>query len=229
MDASQVLRLPRKGNWNNVSVTWNLQPFHGFRARGLKHRHHRAQNPCACHAKSVISDPLQCRKAFWASKNAPRPSVFNDFDFQIALAPHRMQICEAQLPKVLRACQSLTILTSKSLSRHSAVQIFRSSTSKSAPNPQCFNDFDFQIALAPQRGVNFDDILGSRSSATPVFGKLALPAFEASRCGKTQPFAQVLPAKISPVAHLRLKTSRPSNIDAAKPGGNFQYSRKWDS
>ena len=29
------------------------------------------------------------RKALWTSKNAPRPSVFNDFDFQIVLARRR--------------------------------------------------------------------------------------------------------------------------------------------
>ena len=99
-----------------TSVTWNLQPFHRFSVRDFKHRHHRSRNPCACHAKSIVSDPLQAhracqrfcnphellrlprilqqveipapaaRKAFIStSKNAPRPSVFNDFDFQIAL------------------------------------------------------------------------------------------------------------------------------------------------
>ena len=36
---------------------------------------------------------------------------------------------------------------------------------KSAPSTWCFNDFDFQIALARRRGANFGDILGSRSSA----------------------------------------------------------------
>ena len=43
---------------SNVSVTWNLQPFHGFSVRGFKLRHHSARNPCACHAKSIISDSL---------------------------------------------------------------------------------------------------------------------------------------------------------------------------
>ena len=64
----------------------------------------------------------------------------------------------------------LTVLTSKSLSRHSVVQILRGSTSKSAQGTPSFNDFDLQTALAPQRGANFVDILGSRSSATSVFG-----------------------------------------------------------
>ena len=64
-----------------------------------------------------------------------------------------------------------------------------------------FNDFDFQIALA-QAWCKF------------------------CRYGKTQHFAQFLPAKISPVSHLRCTTSLLLNIDAARATGNFQYSRK---
>ena len=104
---------------SNTSVTWNLQPFHGFCVGGLKHRHHKARNPCACHAKRIVSEPLQIhhacqrfcnpdellrlprilqpveipapatRKPLWTSENVPRPSVFNDFDFQIVLARRR--------------------------------------------------------------------------------------------------------------------------------------------
>ena len=104
---------------SNTSGTWNLQPFHGFSVGGFKHRHHRALNPCACHAKRIVSGPLQiphaCQRfcnphellrlprilqrveipapatqnTLWSSKNVPRPSVFNDFDFQIALARRR--------------------------------------------------------------------------------------------------------------------------------------------
>ena len=44
---------------SNTSVTWNLQPFHGFWVGGFKHRHHKARNHCACHAKRIVSDPLQ--------------------------------------------------------------------------------------------------------------------------------------------------------------------------
>ena len=104
---------------SNTSVTWNLQPFHGFSVGGFKHRHHKARNHCACHAKRIVSDPLQIphacqrfcnpyellrlprilqrveipapatRNTLWTSKNVPRPSIFNDFDFQIALARRR--------------------------------------------------------------------------------------------------------------------------------------------
>ena len=49
---------------------------------------------------------------------------------------------------MLRTHGVLTILTSKSLSRAGVAPILRSPTSKSAPNPRCFKDFDFQIALA---------------------------------------------------------------------------------
>ena len=90
------------------------------------------------------------------------------------------------------------------------------STSKSAPNMPVFNDFDFQIALARRRGAKFVDILDSRSFATPVFRTYLCELSKRQNYGKTQHFAQFLPAK----------TSLLSNIDAGRPTGNFQYSRK---
>ena len=126
---------------------------------------------------------------------------------------------------MLRSCQFLTILTSKSLSRAGVVQILSMSTSKSAPR-RCFNDSDFRIALARRRGANFVDILGSRSFATPVFRTYLCEPSKRQNYGKTQHFAQFLPAKISHVSHRCCKTSLMSNIDAAIPTGNFQYSRK---
>ena len=104
---------------SNTSVTWNLQPFHGFCVGGFKHRHHKARNHCACHAKRIVSDPLQIHHAcqrfrnphellclprilqrveipapatqntLSTSKNVPSPWCFNDFDFRIALARRR--------------------------------------------------------------------------------------------------------------------------------------------
>ena len=190
---------------------------------------------------------------------------------------------------MLRTCHVLTILTSKSLSRAGVVQILRSSTSKSAPNPRCFNDFDFRIALARRRGTNFAKLHLQKCSEPTVFWRFWLPnpsraqawckfcraqlrkvlphrqfltiltseslsragvvqilstswavdpshhlAFRTYLCepskpqnhGKTQRFAQSLPAKISHISHLCCKTSLLSNIDAARPTGNFQYSRK---
>ena len=127
---------------------------------------------------------------------------------------------------MLPACQFLTILTSKSLSRAGVVQILSGSTSKSAPNMPVFNDFDFEIALARRRGANFVDILGSRSFASPVFRTYLCESSKPRNYGKTQHFAQFLPAKIPHVSHPRCKTSLLCNIDAARPTGNFQYSRK---
>ena len=126
---------------------------------------------------------------------------------------------------MLRSCQFLTILTSESLSRAGVAQILRSSTSKSVPIMPVFNDFHFRIALARRRGANFVDILGSRSSAPPRFSDLPEPS-KPRNYGKTQHFAQFLPAKISHVSRLRCKTSLLSNIEPARPTGNFQYSRK---
>ena len=56
----------RHAKWSlqsNASVTWNLQPFHGFSVQGFKHRHHKARNHCACHAKRIVSEPLQIHHA----------------------------------------------------------------------------------------------------------------------------------------------------------------------
>ena len=106
--------------------------------------------------------------------------------------------------------------TSKSLSRAGVVQILSMSTSKSAPGLPVFNDVDFQIAFARRRGANFVDILGNRSLATPVFRTYLCELSKRQNYGKTQHFAQFLPAK----------TSLLSNIDAARATGNFQYSRK---
>ena len=127
---------------------------------------------------------------------------------------------------MLPACQFLTILTSDSISRAGVVQFLRSSTSKSGLTPPVFNDFDFRIALARRRGANFVGILGSRSFAPPRFSDLPLRTFEATKLWKNTAFRAIPTRHISHVSHLRCKTSLLSNIDAARPTGNFQYSRK---
>ena len=185
---------------SNTSVTWNLQPFHRFCVEGFKHRHHNARNPCACHAKRIVSDPLQIphacqhfcnphellrlprilqrveipapatRKALSTSKNAPRPWCFNDFDFQIALAHRRgANFNEFNFQKCSDHAIFFTILTSNSCSRAGVVQILVTSTSKSAPTPSVFNDFDFQIVLARRRGAYFGDFNFQKWSRTLSF------------------------------------------------------------
>ena len=112
-------------------------------------------------------------------------------------AQARCKFCRCQLPKVVRTHGVLTILTSESLSRAGVVQILSRSTSKSGPGMPAFNDFDFQIALARRRGANFVDILDSRSFATPVFRTYLCEPPKRQNYGKTQHFAQFLPAKTS--------------------------------
>ena len=72
---------------------------------------------------------------------------------------------------MLRGCQFLTILTSKSFSRAGVVQILATSTSKSALAPSVFNDFDFRIALARRRGANFEDFNFQKCSDHASFYK----------------------------------------------------------
>ena len=108
---------------SNTSVTWNLQPFHGFCVKGFKHRHHKARNHCACHAKRIASDPLQIHHACQRFRN-----------------PHEL----LRLPRILQRVEIPAPATRNTLS-----------TSKNVPSPWCFNDFDFQIALARRRGANF--------------------------------------------------------------------------
>ena len=79
------------------------------------------------------------------------------------------KFCGAQLPKVLRTHGALTILAWKSLSRAGMAQILRRPTSKSAPNPPSFIDFDFETALAPQRGANFAKLSFQKCSEPTVF------------------------------------------------------------
>ena len=117
---------------------------------------------------------------------------------------------------MLRHRQFLTILISESLWRAGVVQILSRSTSKSRPNPRCFNDFDFQIALARRRGANFVDILDSRSFATPVFRTYLCEPPKRQNYGKHSILRNSYPPK-----HLCCQ-----NIDAGRATGNFQYSRK---
>ena len=122
---------------SNTSVTWNLQPFHGFCVGGFKHRHHKARNHCACHAKRIVSDPLQI--------------------------PHACQrFCDPdellRLPRIWQRVEIPAPATRNTLW-----------TSKNVPSPWCFNDFDFQIALARRRGANFAKLNFQKPAETLSF------------------------------------------------------------
>ena len=188
------------------------------------------------------------------SKSAPTLSVFNDFDFQIVVAhrrganfadfnfqkssealsfkqfwlPNRSH-AQAWFPKVLRRCQFLTILTSKSLSRTGLVQILPTSTSKSAPAPSVFNDFDFQIALARRRGANFATSWAADPPHPPVLRSWLSQPAKPQNYGKTQHFAQFLPAKSSCLTSLLYHICAITSLGFRIFSSNSQYSRKLDS
>ena len=61
----------------------------------------------------------------------------------------------SQLPRVLRTCVALYILTWTRASRHNGVHFFIISTSKSAPSMCCFVHFDLDVCFAPQRRAIF--------------------------------------------------------------------------
>ena len=71
------------------------------------------------------------------------------------LATAACNFSTSQLPKVLRACSVLYILTSKYASRYSGVQFFHIATSKSGPNLVCFVHFDFKMCFSLQRRAIF--------------------------------------------------------------------------
>ena len=69
--------------------------------------------------------------------------------------------------KVVRTCQSFTLLTWKCASRHNGVHCFDISTSKSGPGMVCFVHFDLEMCWR-HNGVHFFDIWTSKSGPTLV-------------------------------------------------------------
>ena len=156
--------------------------------------------------------------------------MINDFDFQIALAPKRgPNFPKLNFQKCPWRCQFLTILTSKSPSRQSAVQIPKLNFQK------CLRRCQF-LTILTSKSLSRHSVVQILSTSwaadpphPPVFRSWLSEPAKPQNYGKTQHFAQFLPAKISHVTHLCCKTSLPSNIHASRPGSNFQYSRKLDS
>ena len=127
----------------------------------------------------------------------------------------------SQLPTVVRTWCVLNILTWKCDSRHNGVHFFDIWTSKSGPNPSCFNTFDFEMCFAPQQralfrpgpGVfctfwlgnvlrattacNFSSLIWPASSAPAALASLLFDPPEPQIIGKTQCFATFLPFRAS--------------------------------
>ena len=171
---------------SNTSVTWKLQPFHGFCVGGFKHRHRKARNPCPCHAKRIVSEPLQiphaCQRFCNPHKLLRLPRILKRIEIP-APATRKALGTHFEPQKTSRDPGALTILTSKSLSRAGVVQILVTSTSKSAPRLSVFNDFDFQIVLARRRGANFGGFNFQKCSEAVSFNDFGFQIVLARRCG----------------------------------------------
>ena len=75
----------------------------------------------------------------------------------------------SQLPKVVRGCGVLCILTSKCASRHNGVHFFDIATSKSGPRLRYFVHVDFKMCFAPQRRALFRHLNFQKWSEPGVF------------------------------------------------------------
>ena len=103
------------------------------------------------------------------SKNAPIMPVFNNFDFQIALAPRRgANFGDFNFKKPSDPLNFYRFDFQIALAPQRGANFAKLNFKKSS-GPLNFNDFGFQTALWPQRGANFGDALGSRSSAPARF------------------------------------------------------------
>ena len=98
------------------------------------------------------------------------PLVFWTFWLRNVLrATRACTFSTSQLPKVIRSWCALYILTWKCASRHNGVHFFEIWTSKSGPNPWCFEHFDFEMFFAPQRRALFRHLNCQKWSGAGVF------------------------------------------------------------
>ena len=101
--------------------------------------------------------------------------VFCTFSLQnVLLATAACNFSTSQLQKVLRDRQFFSIFTWKCASRHSGVQFFNISTSKSGPNMQCFVYFHFKMCFSPQRRAIFRHLNFKKWSEHAVFCTFSL-------------------------------------------------------
>ena len=123
----------------------------------------------------------------------------------------------SDLPKLVRTCGGLRILTYKCASRHSGVPFLNIGTSKIAPTVWCFVHFDLQMCFAPQRRAifehqnvqigptvrcfvhfdfkmccHFSSVCGTATSAPAALARLLFEHQETRSIKKTQRFATFL-------------------------------------
>ena len=99
-----------------------------------------------------------------------KPLVFCTFSLgNVLRATTACTFLTSQLPKVVRQCCALYILTSKCASPHNGVHFFDISTSKSGPELVCFVHFDLEMCFAPQRRELFRHLNCQKWSGAGVF------------------------------------------------------------
>ena len=119
--------------------------------------------------------------------------VFCTFSHEnVLLATAACNFSTSQLQKVVRNCDVLYIFTWKCASRHSGVQFFNISTSKSAPNPSVFLAFSLQNVLLATAACNFWFLLWPHDSAPAALPSLLFDSPDTRIIGKTQRFATPL-------------------------------------
>ena len=102
----------------------------------------------------------------------PESAVFSTFWLTNMLrATAACHVWTSELPKWLRECGVLCILTCKCAFRHSRVASWNIGTSKMAPGMWCFVHFDLQMCFSPQpRGIlehrNFQNVSGAEVFST---------------------------------------------------------------
>ena len=108
-------------------------------------------------------------------KKWSEPDMFCTFSLQnVLLATAACNFSTSQLQKVVRTWHVLYIFTSKCASRHSGVQFFNISTSKSGPNLTCFVHFHFKMCFSPQRRAIFQHLNFEKWSGADVFCTFSL-------------------------------------------------------
>ena len=163
------------------------------------------------------------------SKSRPTLSVFNDFDFPIALVRRRGANFGAFN---FQKCSDHAIFLRFSVPNRYRAQAwckFCRLQLPNAPAPSVFNDFDFQIVLARRRGANFATSCAADPPHPPVLRSWLSQPAKPQNYGKTQHFARFLPAKSSCLTSLLYHICAITSLGWKIFSSNSQYSRKLDS
>ena len=118
------------------------------------------------------------RRAIFRHRNIKKWSenvVFCTFSLEhVLLATAACNFSTSELQKVVRTWHVLYIFTWKCASRHSGVQFFNISTSKSGPKLTCFVHFHLKMCFSPQRRAIFQHLNFKKWSEADVFCTFSL-------------------------------------------------------